>query len=61
MLIRLFLARVLGNVLIIEARVCVGLLAGGVLSEERIGVKINNEILKCQRKKSEGRKRRQDR
>lgn len=35
----------------------VGVQAGGVLREERIGVKINNEGLKCQRKRVEGEKR----
>lgn len=49
MFIGLFLDRVLGNVSIIEALVC-GVGAGGVLREERIGVNINNEGLKCQRK-----------
>lgn len=67
MLIRLFLDRVMGNVSIFETWVCVcvwehnvGVQAEGVLSKESIGVKINNERLKCQ--KIDWRwKRRQDR
>lgn len=54
MLITLFLDGVLGNVSIIEVCVCV--LAGGVLMEERIGVKMNNEGLKCQRRRGKGEK-----
>lgn len=54
MLMRLFLDRVLGNVSIIEECARVGVQAGGVLREERIGVKINNEGLKCQRKRVKG-------
>lgn len=40
----------------VRVRTRVGLLAGGVLSEERIGVKMNNERLKCQRKRVKGEK-----
>lgn len=36
--------------------VCVGVQAGDVLREERIGVNINNEGLKCQRKRVKGEK-----
>lgn len=58
MLIRLFLDRALGNVSIIETWVsvctCVGVQAGEVLREERAGVNINNEELKCHRKRVKG-------
>ena len=60
-LIRLYLDRVLGNVSIIEVQKCVcefvrarGVQAGEVLREERIGVNINNEGLKCRSRRVKG-------